>query len=241
MNLIFCCLVGSNTPFPVRISSSYTVGDLKKMIKEEKPNGLKEIDACELDLFNVFIPSGGDLAQKVEDAVKASKPLDPTMELHEIFPDEPPEKTIHIAVELPASQGQDSRRNILESAAHREAPSTAAKLNKLRAVQNINHPGAIFNHRPLELAGPPITIYHPVFSKFLRSMSVPTETLEFTDMELDKAMYLTTIATKFYDHEDDRRDAIYEILEGFVADITITCGKSSTHFQLALSCGPNAL
>jgi len=120
-----------------------------------------------------------------------------------------------------ASQVQDSRRSILESAVHREAPLIDAQLYKLRDVQTINHPDAIFNHRPLELTGPPITIYHPVFSNFIRSMSVPTETLEFTDAELEKAMYLITIATEFYGHENSRKGAIHKILEGFDFDATI--------------------
>ncbi|KAK7437614.1 hypothetical protein VKT23_018513 [Stygiomarasmius scandens] len=219
---LFCCFVGSSTPFSVRISSSYVVHELKDAIRQKNLKRLKDTQADELELFKVSLPEADDLAQKVEDAVKASKPLRATMELLKIFPNEPPEETIHIAVKLPASQVQDSRRNILESAAHREAPLIDAQLYKLRAVQTINHPDAIFNHRPLELTGPPITIYHPVFSNFIRSMSVPTETLEFTDVELEKAMYLITIATEFYDHEDDRRDAIYKVLKGFVADTTIT-------------------
>jgi len=42
----------------------------------------------------------------MKDAVKASKPLDPTMELIGIFPDEPPKQTIHIAVQLPDDAGE---------------------------------------------------------------------------------------------------------------------------------------
>jgi len=102
MNLtLFCCLVDSSTPFPVDISSSRTVSHLKDAIKEKKLNVLKEIDADRLSLFKVSLPDEDGLAQKVEDAVKASKPLDPTMELLEIFPNELPKETIHIAAKLP--------------------------------------------------------------------------------------------------------------------------------------------
>ncbi|KAK7440826.1 hypothetical protein VKT23_016904 [Stygiomarasmius scandens] len=71
------------------------------MIKEGEPNDLKEINTDKLSLFKVSIPDEDNLAQKLEDAVKASKHLRLTTELTEIFPDKPPQQTIHIAVKLP--------------------------------------------------------------------------------------------------------------------------------------------
>jgi len=102
MNLnLFCCFVGSNTPFPVCISSSYIVDELKEAIRQKNFKRLKDTQADELELFKVSLPDEDGLAQKVEDAVKASKPLHPIMKLLKIFPNEPPEETIHIAVKLP--------------------------------------------------------------------------------------------------------------------------------------------
>ncbi|THU75472.1 hypothetical protein K435DRAFT_814311, partial [Dendrothele bispora CBS 962.96] len=100
---LFCCLVGSKTPFLVDFSSSLTVARLKESIKEAKSNTLKEIEADELDLFEVSLPSGGDLATKVKSAItiKGKVSLNPTKRLSKIFPDGPPEETIHIAVKLP--------------------------------------------------------------------------------------------------------------------------------------------
>ena len=67
MNLtLFCCLVGSNTPFSVRISSSLTVDELKEMIKEKQFRRLKEVQTDELELFKVSIPDEDGLAQKLE-------------------------------------------------------------------------------------------------------------------------------------------------------------------------------
>ncbi|KAK7447717.1 hypothetical protein VKT23_013973 [Stygiomarasmius scandens] len=103
---LFCCFVGSSTPFVVDISSSLTVDHLKKTIKEKKSDELKGLSARKLQLFKVYIPDEDDLAQKVEDAAEGIKPLNPTMELTEIFPDEPPEETIHIAVKLPDDAGE---------------------------------------------------------------------------------------------------------------------------------------
>ena len=150
MNLtLFCCLVGSNTPFSVRISSSLTVDELKEMIKEKKPNDLKEIDADKLSLFKVSIPDEDDLAQKLEDAVKASKPLRSTKKLSKLFSDEPPEETVHIAVKLP----DDAR----ESFAFGPCALVHPNLCQIQPDNN-DHATTIFSH-PVDGANSSLTLY----------------------------------------------------------------------------------
>ncbi|THU82662.1 hypothetical protein K435DRAFT_444520 [Dendrothele bispora CBS 962.96] len=59
MNLtLFCCLVGSNIPFPVDISSLLAVFHPKDMITEKNSDELKRIDAHELALFEVSLSRG---------------------------------------------------------------------------------------------------------------------------------------------------------------------------------------
>ncbi|KAK7435425.1 hypothetical protein VKT23_019686 [Stygiomarasmius scandens] len=103
MNLtLFCCLVGDSTPFSVDISNSLTVDHLKKRIRQKQFERLKDTQADELVLFKVALSSGDDLAKRVRDAIDGIfEPLDPTTEIIEIFPDEPPEETVHIAAKLP--------------------------------------------------------------------------------------------------------------------------------------------
>ncbi|KAE8953744.1 hypothetical protein PR003_g33814, partial [Phytophthora rubi] len=49
---LFCAIVGvAGSAFSVRVDESDTVDDLKKAIKEEKTNKLKDIDADALQLF----------------------------------------------------------------------------------------------------------------------------------------------------------------------------------------------
>ncbi|THV07168.1 hypothetical protein K435DRAFT_742812 [Dendrothele bispora CBS 962.96] len=85
------------------------------MVQQEKPNLLKRIDADELDLFEIFLPSGHDLATRVKDAIDhRSEPLDPTTEIIEIFPNNPPKKTIHIAVKLPDDAVKSDVRHIYQ-------------------------------------------------------------------------------------------------------------------------------
>jgi hypothetical protein len=89
-----CFIVGSNDveAFAVHIPGSSLVSDLRDMIKQKAPNKLEGIDAHQLRLYQISIPDEGDLAQKVEDAVKASSPLRSTTKLSKLFP-EPPEET----------------------------------------------------------------------------------------------------------------------------------------------------
>ncbi|GMF43543.1 unnamed protein product [Phytophthora lilii] len=48
---LFCAIVGvAGSAFPVDVDAGQTVGDLKKAVKEEKPNKLKDVDADELQL-----------------------------------------------------------------------------------------------------------------------------------------------------------------------------------------------
>ncbi|KAL4118549.1 hypothetical protein PRIC2_010874 [Phytophthora ramorum] len=49
---LVCAIVGvAGSAFSVRVDESDSVGDLKKVIKGEKPNDLKDIDADKLQLF----------------------------------------------------------------------------------------------------------------------------------------------------------------------------------------------
>ncbi|KAE9000681.1 hypothetical protein PR003_g18494 [Phytophthora rubi] len=49
---LFCAIVGvAGSAFPVDIDTGETMGDLKKAIKKEKKNMLKDIDADKLQLF----------------------------------------------------------------------------------------------------------------------------------------------------------------------------------------------
>ncbi|THU87163.1 hypothetical protein K435DRAFT_804533 [Dendrothele bispora CBS 962.96] len=111
---LFCYLVGSGSPFSVVISRSDTVYELQERIQQEKPNGLKGIDAGQLKLFKVSIPvtDEDNLAEQVKKEIEGEKPLLTVMELSEPFPNEPLEETIHIAVKLPDVVTIPSRRII---------------------------------------------------------------------------------------------------------------------------------
>jgi hypothetical protein len=105
---LFCFIVGSNDheAFAVDISSSSTVGHLKKEIKQEIPHSLSGINANKLQLFGISVPSGPNLADRVEVAIQGAAPLNPTMEISDLFRRPLPKRTIHIAVKLPDDLGE---------------------------------------------------------------------------------------------------------------------------------------
>jgi hypothetical protein len=92
--------------------STLTVGELKQMIKQEKQNDLKEIDADKLDLFKVEVPDEDGLENRLKDAVAVAEPLRSTKKLSKLFLDEPPEETIHIAVKLPLAVALRQHRRV---------------------------------------------------------------------------------------------------------------------------------
>ncbi|KAF8926231.1 hypothetical protein BGZ47_002836 [Haplosporangium gracile] len=53
---LFCLVDGESTSFPVKIESTETVGDLKKLIKTETPDTFNGVDAKDLILWKVSIP-----------------------------------------------------------------------------------------------------------------------------------------------------------------------------------------
>ena len=76
---LFCLVRGeaARRAFPVKIASSDTVGELKKLIKEENPKALGDFDAKDLKLWQVSIPDGDDAALRAfagveEDELRAT-------------------------------------------------------------------------------------------------------------------------------------------------------------------------
>ena len=55
---------------------------------------------------------------------------------------------------------------------------------------------------------PPITIYHPVYAKFIQMMAEPQE---FTHEELDSAQKFVTQAAAYYKSEDEQKTETSEM------------------------------
>jgi hypothetical protein len=102
---LFCLVDGETTSnaFSVEIGSTKTIGDLKKLIKTEKTNDFSDVDADKLTLWRVSIPVVAANKHKpiVLTEINSTTELDPTDDVSEIFPKEPPKKTIRLIIQRP--------------------------------------------------------------------------------------------------------------------------------------------
>jgi len=84
------------------------------------------------------------------------------------------------------------------------APSKAAQNSELVLNQNSTSPDAIFNGRPTTMDGPPLSIYHPIFSTFMREYSVPVDHARISEEDMISASNLMANAAKYYKEVSDR-------------------------------------
>ena len=93
------------------------------------------------------------------------------------------------------------REGIAAAARKRGSPSAGASLAQRILTQKDTRADAVYNHRPAELMPPPITIYHPVFAKFLQLMAEPPDP---THEELGQAHEFVFLASAYYRYEAER-------------------------------------
>ena len=100
-----CLILGDDFDqgFVARIPEILLVADLKKFIKQEKENTFRDVDANDLHLFKVSLPTG---RQKLEQSLSSlvldpDQLLDPFDSVSEVFADGVPQKRIHILVKKP--------------------------------------------------------------------------------------------------------------------------------------------
>jgi hypothetical protein len=86
--------------FPVDVDKSKTIGHLKKLIKQELPNSFCDVDAKELALWKVSIPSkDGDALRDFY--ADEDEELDPTRKISKYFTTDPDDEHIHVIIERP--------------------------------------------------------------------------------------------------------------------------------------------
>ena len=99
---LFCLVHGESGQyaFSVRLDRDLLISDLKKLIKEEKPNDLRNIDADQLALCKVNIQDEDEDALKNFDPREDDK-LCATSQVAKYFSDNPPEEHVHIIIKYP--------------------------------------------------------------------------------------------------------------------------------------------
>ncbi|KAG0200201.1 hypothetical protein BGX31_004112, partial [Mortierella sp. GBA43] len=115
---IFCVIEGETKSFSVKVPSNGTVDGLKDAIKAKKSNYFEKIDADDLTLWRVEIPTASpkpfimvEDKTKVKSADRSEYPttqLDETARISRLFGAELPEETIHVFIQPPPSAEQAS-------------------------------------------------------------------------------------------------------------------------------------
>ncbi|KAI8356292.1 hypothetical protein B0O80DRAFT_23919 [Mortierella sp. GBAus27b] len=101
---LFCLVNGETTPFSVEVDPTKTVDHLKDAIKAKQSPDFNDIVAKSLTLWRVCIAitdDGDDEVPILLDSLDERKKLGPATRLSKVFPEEPPEETIHIIVQRP--------------------------------------------------------------------------------------------------------------------------------------------
>ena len=96
------------------------------------------------------------------------------------------------------------------------APSLAARNGKLLSNQNSTSPHAVFNGRPITVAGPHLSIYHPIFQTFMREYSLPVDPAGFSQEDILSASDLMVNSASYYEDENDRLRIISNNLAHFL-------------------------
>ncbi|KAF9325121.1 hypothetical protein BG006_011376 [Podila minutissima] len=102
---LFCLVNGEATSnaFSIKIPSTDTVDDLKKLIKADQTPIFDDITANSLTLWRVSLPviSANKHKPIVLSEFESATELDPTDDISDVFEDQPPKKTIHIIIQRP--------------------------------------------------------------------------------------------------------------------------------------------
>ena len=103
-----CLVLGDDASrtFPIKIAKSDTVGDLRKLIKEENTPAFDHVPTNTLVLWKVSILVNRSLTENLSNRTFSNEsPLLPVDELSEVFSDSPAQRHLHIVVSaLPASE-----------------------------------------------------------------------------------------------------------------------------------------
>ncbi|KAF9952601.1 hypothetical protein BGZ70_000557, partial [Mortierella alpina] len=104
--LAMFCLVDGEAPsraFPVSISFTATVGDLKDLVSAKKPNGFSDVDANKLTLWRVSYPitAANRHTAVLLSSMDSATELEPVDDIADVFQDMPPKRTVHIIVQRP--------------------------------------------------------------------------------------------------------------------------------------------
>ncbi|UZO05324.1 uncharacterized protein OCT59_025681 [Rhizophagus irregularis] len=218
--ILLWCLVRGGSVFNITIERNNRVSDLKKAIKNKKPNDFANVDADRLTLWmlknTVNINEIQSLFLQDNENDQNIVLLKDMRKIESYWPEDQnhSEDYIHVVVEPPVPTGQVGAHSLSPSNADNDmcgleanSPSVKARPEKFFKDQQTN---PILNGRPLENTGPPIALFNNTFSLFLNDFH--NENLEITSDFLIWTEELILAAADSYDNEEERNEKIRVIL-----------------------------
>ncbi|CAB4388790.1 unnamed protein product [Rhizophagus irregularis] len=247
--ILLWCLVRGGSVFNITIERNNRVSDLKKAIKNKKPNDFANVDADRLTLWmlknTVNINEFQSLFLQDNENDQNIVLLKDMRKIESYWPEDQnhSEDYIHVVVVPPVPTGQVGAHSLSPSNADNDmlkrqklikeyrdtircgleanSPSVKARPEKFFKDQQTN---PILNGRPLENTGPPIALFNNTFSLFLNDFH--NENLEITSDFLIWTEELILAAADSYDNEEERNEKIRVILmEKLGAILLIESGK----------------
>ncbi|RGB37856.1 hypothetical protein C1646_756386 [Rhizophagus diaphanus] len=249
--ILLWCLVRGGSVFNITIERNNRVSDLKKAIKDKKPNDFANVNADRLTLWmlknSVNINEIQSLFLQDNESDQNIVLLKDMRKIESYWPEDQnhSEDYIHVVVEPPVpTAGQVGARSLSPSNADNDmlkrqklikeyrdtiscgleanSPSVKARPEKFFKDQQTN---PILNGQPLENTGPPIALFNNTFSLFLNDFH--NENSEITSDILRWTEKLILAVADSYDNEEERNEKIREILmEKLGAILLIESGKT---------------
>jgi hypothetical protein len=111
---LYCLIYGDNitAAFPVKVDNDKTIGELKKIIKDENTNEFSGVDAKDLTLWKVEIlendndnDDDNEIKQIILQDIEKTKLLG-IRYIEDYWTDSPPKRCIHVIVEPPIINGE---------------------------------------------------------------------------------------------------------------------------------------
>ncbi|KAL4118546.1 hypothetical protein PRIC2_010873 [Phytophthora ramorum] len=220
---LVCAIVGvAGSAFSVRVDESDSVGDLKKVIKGEKPNDLKDIDADKLQLFlaktegGAWLDGAGAAAVALDERghPQGCVQMDPTLWIKnpKHFGDnfQPGEGQVHVLVVIPEGVSAPENKRKRKRMEDEDAPDAWIKAIKDEQVTEL--PSTCEGLR--EHLQRPLHVKVPVNDRLFLIVSTKNTTGELSSI-LDKVF------------EPDPRETRSDITAGILGSVIDPLGSGS--------------
>ncbi|CAB4410222.1 unnamed protein product [Rhizophagus irregularis] len=169
-NITLCCLIHGNNisaAFPVKVDNDKTIGELKKIIKDENSNEFFGVDAKNLTLWKVEIPVNDDDKEEIKQLILQDNQKTKLLGIRYIedyWTDSPPKRCIHVIVE----------------------PPTVAIPNQSTSIAKITHDMENFSLDNHMNASVPVSLSHNFFPEFLKILKENSEIMKQITLSLEQ-------------------------------------------------------